>query len=153
MSRVPPRNVTPIIAWVRDTLSGRKLKSMHRYEGEIAPRTQVDPHLPVGPSHVVSNNWYYARDGRRIGEAPSDVYHQKALPSGEQSATPAPAKVTVPKPGFGYDWSTGGRVYTSWAINQKSLYICWWRMTIQFKVADCFTYTKKTLNSECCIGC
>jgi NADH dehydrogenase (ubiquinone) 1 alpha subcomplex subunit 7 len=108
---IAPRDVTPLIAWIRNTLSGRKLKSVHRFEDEIAPRTQPPPVLPEGPSHKVSNNWYCSRDGRRMAQPDQSVYHPRALPSGEKSTTSAPAQPMVPKPGFGYNWSTGNPEY------------------------------------------
>jgi len=107
-----PRNVTPLIAFIRDTLSGRKLQSVHRFEGEIASRTQPPPVLPDGPSHVVSKNWYCDRDGRRKSQPPTNLYVAKALPSGQKDSTaPAAVKLTTPKPGFGYNWATGGPEY------------------------------------------
>jgi len=107
MASVAPRDVTPIIAWIRNRLSGRKLASVHRFEGQIAPRTQPLPVLPEGPSHVLSNNWYCNRDGRRKCEPPRTAYYPKALPSGQAGSSSVPTQITTPKPGFGYNWSTG----------------------------------------------
>jgi len=112
MPPVAPRDVTPAIAWIRNLLNGRKLVSVHRFQDEIAPRSPPPPVLPVGPSHVISNNWYCNRDGRRQSRPPTNVYSPKALPSGEKDVTAAAAvKLTVPKPGFGYNWSTGNPEY------------------------------------------
>jgi len=109
---VVPRDVTPIIAWIRNRLGGRKIVSVHRFEDQIASRSPPLPVLPVGPSHVMSKNWYCDRDGRRKSQPPTNVYTVKALPSGEKDVTAAAAvKLTVPKPGFGYNWATGSPEY------------------------------------------
>jgi len=112
---VKPRDVTPIVAWIRNTLSGRKLKSVHRFEGEISPRTQPQPLLPGGPSHKLAQNWYCDRDGRRKSEPPRLVYERKALPSGTEATTASltAGKPSPPKPGYGYNWTTGAHEYSS----------------------------------------
>jgi len=115
-----PRNVTPIISWIRNTLSGRKLKSVHRFDGEMSPRSPPLPVLPEGPSHQLAQNWYCDRDGRRKAEPPMNAFQRKALPSGtEAPAKDAPAvaaKASPPKPGFGYDWTTSQPKFTSWTF-------------------------------------
>jgi len=112
---VKPRDVTPLIAWIRNTLSGRKLKSVHRFEGDVSPRSYPPAVVPGGPSHQLAQNWYCDRDGRRKFEPPLLTYERRALPPGTETAgQTAPAvKPTAPRPGHGYDWTTGGPQFSS----------------------------------------
>lgn len=116
---VKPRSVTPIIEWWRNFLRNKKMVDVvHRYEMEISPRSVPAAILPDGAAHVLSNNYYYDRDGRRQNMPDMSVYSAtaaKAITAGgdKSAAVTANTAAKVPKPGFGYDWNTGGPSYKS----------------------------------------
>ncbi|GAB1601022.1 NADH dehydrogenase [ubiquinone] 1 alpha subcomplex subunit 7-like [Argonauta hians] len=106
------RQVTPLIAKIRNWFLGFDHQSPLRYEGEYAPRTQPPPKLPVGPSHKLSGNYYYTRDARREVLPPVIAYSSApALSAGKSEESQEIVKKLPPIPGFGYDWDTGKSQY------------------------------------------
>ncbi|XP_041359419.1 NADH dehydrogenase [ubiquinone] 1 alpha subcomplex subunit 7-like [Gigantopelta aegis] len=105
---VAPRNVTPLIALIRDFFLQRTYKNALRFEGIISKRTQPPVTLPGGPSHKLHNNYYLSRDGRREVLPPQPVYLSGRKLLSESSAGEMPSSnKPLPKAGPGYDWSTG----------------------------------------------
>ncbi|KAL5015652.1 hypothetical protein ScPMuIL_005241 [Solemya velum] len=107
-----PRNVTPLIAKIRDFFLQRKYQNGLRFEGLVSKRTQPPANLPDGPSHKLAANYYCARDGRREMMPPTEVYvaHKKALAAGGASGATGASK-SAPIPGVGYSWETGRPVF------------------------------------------
>ncbi|XP_063709841.1 NADH dehydrogenase [ubiquinone] 1 alpha subcomplex subunit 7 [Culicoides brevitarsis] len=102
MSKVAPRDIAPVLRKVRDFLLGRTLVHNHRWEAEMADRTQPQPELPDGPSHKHSANYYYTRDARRGVNPPIDCT-KAALASGENKEG-AGIGNRLPTPGASYPW-------------------------------------------------
>ncbi|CAH1773847.1 unnamed protein product, partial [Owenia fusiformis] len=113
-----PREVTPIIRWIRHVCLGRyNLKNPLRFKGEQSVRDPPLPVLPQGVSHKLNTNYYYSRDGRGESTRPTLAYEglkQKAIPSGETSAeTSVATKESRPRiPGFGYNPDTDSAAYS-----------------------------------------
>ncbi|KAK7100457.1 NADH dehydrogenase [ubiquinone] 1 alpha subcomplex subunit 7-like isoform X2 [Littorina saxatilis] len=99
-----PRNITPLLAKLRDALIGRKYKNHLRFEGTIVARTQDPPNLPEGVSHKLSDNYYLTRDGRREVAPPEVIYtaSRQLLESGEEGKVPALSKPVTP--GHTHNW-------------------------------------------------
>lgn len=102
------RQVTPIIARLRDALNGRKTIEHNRYHKELSPRDAPPANLPGGPSHLLSANYYCNRDGRRAKEAPTIMTNtsQRLLASSAASSLPvigATKFAKPPTPGAVYD--------------------------------------------------
>lgn len=101
------RQVTPIIARLRDALNGRKTIEHTRYHPELSPRDAPDVNLPGGSSHLLSANYYCSRDGRRAKEAPIIMTNQsqRLLSSGTGSLPVVPATkfAKAPLPGTHYN--------------------------------------------------
>ncbi|XP_014663949.1 PREDICTED: NADH dehydrogenase [ubiquinone] 1 alpha subcomplex subunit 7-like isoform X2 [Priapulus caudatus] len=102
-TKVKTRNVTPIIAWVRDFLLGRPYTQALRFKDWIVPRDQPAPVLPLGITHKLSDNYYHTRDGRGESRPNTTVYSssQKTLMSGD---APPSNRKSVPTPGNLHHW-------------------------------------------------
>lgn len=92
MSKVQPRDVSPLLQMFRNFLLGRSLKNALRFEDKVSTRSPPMPNLPEGPSHKISNNYYYTRDARRESRPPLEIAapNLKTLPSGEKSVVEKP---------------------------------------------------------------
>lgn len=114
---VKPRSVTPLIEWCGNFLRGKKVpEKIHRYETFLSPRSVPPANLPAGAADSISKNYYYDRDGRRECMPEMSVYNAtaaKAITAGgdKSPAVTASTASKVPKPGFGFDWNTGGPLY------------------------------------------
>ncbi|XP_071952950.1 NADH dehydrogenase [ubiquinone] 1 alpha subcomplex subunit 7-like isoform X2 [Antedon mediterranea] len=77
-----------------------------RYRPEQSTRDVPKPALPDGPSHIVSDNYYFTRDGRRLSAPPGVVYRPdvKQLAQQSESTTDLPAKRKVIRPGREHKW-------------------------------------------------
>ncbi len=81
-----PREVSLIIQKFRQMLfSGRVFQTPNRHEGLTqSARSQPQPNIPGGVSHVLRNNYYYNRDTRRSSMPPEVVYVNKTLAAPEK---------------------------------------------------------------------
>merc|ERR1711937_650147 len=101
-----PRALTGVTKAFQDWLSQRNVVNHARFETKYAPRSAPPAKMPKGTSHLMSENAYWARDGRRMSEPAVLVYNQgpKQIEAGESGAT----KFKVPQPGKVYHYSTTG---------------------------------------------
>ncbi|BES90946.1 NADH dehydrogenase (ubiquinone) 1 alpha subcomplex [Nesidiocoris tenuis] len=108
MGKVEPRNVTPILSAIRNLLLGRSHTSPLRFGDYYSPRTQPPPEVPGGPAHVLSNNYYYSRDGRRDVAPPrilADNTSRKQIGAGTSLNEKGALSAGTPKtPGKQWDW-------------------------------------------------
>ena len=118
MSSVASREVAPFLQRVRAFLLGREPVNPLRFQKECAPRPGPEPNLVEGPSHKLSGNYYFTRDGRREVERPKTIADNsavvKALPAEAGKGAPAEgvALAAFPKKGVtpGKLFDYGGQV-------------------------------------------
>ncbi|EDW62884.1 NADH dehydrogenase [ubiquinone] 1 alpha subcomplex subunit 7 [Drosophila virilis] len=97
------RDIAPFLQRVRAFLLGREHTVALRFEDALADRTQPQPELPDGPSHILSANYYCTRDGRHEVQPPIDLVQQQKLLDATGDAAPK-AKAKLPTPGKVYAW-------------------------------------------------
>lgn len=100
-SKIPLRDISPILQALRNFLLGRTHTKALRFEPELAKRTQPQPEIPDGPSHKHFDNYYYTRDGRREMKPPLEC--TKALLEAG-SGQSGPTATTRPTPGQVFLW-------------------------------------------------
>ncbi|XP_046406655.1 NADH dehydrogenase [ubiquinone] 1 alpha subcomplex subunit 7 [Ischnura elegans] len=106
MAKVEPRNVGPLIKIIRNFLLGREHTTHLRHQDFIAARTQPPPNLPDGPSHKLSANYYYSRDGRREVKLPTVLairYGRQEIAAGASGSKDVAVKKAT-TPGSVYRW-------------------------------------------------
>ena len=99
------RDVSPLIRLWRRFWMGRDLRTNPlRFPHALCEKPGPEANLPPGPSHKLSGNYYYTRDGRREVAPPTVLAGGKAVKAIEGGETPA-VEVAVSKTG-----KTPGRV-------------------------------------------
>ncbi|KAI3384192.1 hypothetical protein SNEBB_008225 [Seison nebaliae] len=73
MPKSVPRDVGPIIQWIRNRLLMRQVVTSHRFEEYYSPRTLPKVELPKGENDHISSNDYFQRDGRRMMGNPEKI--------------------------------------------------------------------------------
>ena len=109
MAKVPtPRDVSPLVAKLREVLMGRRHTNNLRWQFRLAERPGPEANLPEGPSHKLAFNYYYTRDGRREVAPPqvlADAQEVLALSSGEGQAKAVAVKPKTPGKAASYSQS------------------------------------------------
>ncbi|KAG7303470.1 hypothetical protein JYU34_011990 [Plutella xylostella] len=103
MSKVPLRDISPLMQALRNFLLGRKHTNALRFEPLVSKRTQPPPQIPDGVTHKHAHNYYYTRDVRREVAPPADVTKLLLEPSSDKGE-PKQAANVVPTPGKLYHW-------------------------------------------------
>ncbi|EDV32758.1 uncharacterized protein Dana_GF22195 [Drosophila ananassae] len=98
------RDVSPFIQRLRAFLLGREHNLALRFEDGVADRTQPQPVLPDGPSHLYSANYYCQRDGRREVNPPIDLVAQQQQLEAEAAGAAKASTSKLPTPGKVYSW-------------------------------------------------
>ncbi|XP_060586604.1 NADH dehydrogenase [ubiquinone] 1 alpha subcomplex subunit 7-like [Ruditapes philippinarum] len=97
---------TPIIRKLTDLLCRRHVKNGLRMPDDLVLRSMPPPILPDGPSHKLSDNYYYTRDGRREESPPVHIYTGSttmAIESGKGNITSSQGRIGPKLPGVGYN--------------------------------------------------
>lgn len=102
-SKIPFRDISPLLQALRNFLLGRKHTNALRFEPLVSARTQPPPQIPDGVSHKHAHNYYYTRDGRREVAPPTDCTKQLLEASSDKGAPKQAANVR-PTPGQIYHW-------------------------------------------------
>ncbi|KDR07358.1 NADH dehydrogenase [ubiquinone] 1 alpha subcomplex subunit 7-like [Zootermopsis nevadensis] len=108
--KVKPRDVSPLLQKLRNFLLGREHTNALRFGEGMAPRTQPPPNLPEGPAHILSDNYYHLRDGRREVKPPAVLADSRRIDitAGGGEAISTGSAVTVgrypPTPGKHWQW-------------------------------------------------
>ena len=83
------RDVIPAIQYFRDFILGRQARNPLRFKYQLSEQPGPEPNLPEGPSHKLSANYYFTRDGRREVQPPTvlaDATGPKKLEAGGEKA-------------------------------------------------------------------
>ena len=80
----------------RTVLLGRVANNPLRFPNEVCEHPGPEANLPPGPSHKLSGNYYFTRDGRREVTFPSLIADEtKAIASGEGTTEDAGTAVAT----------------------------------------------------------
>jgi len=105
------REVGPVLQKIREVFLGRKHMNNLRFPKVMATRDwdTVPANLPPGPSHLLSANGYYTRDGRREVFPPTVLADgAKALESGEGAPPAMTNKMKTPARVYAYSEQHSG---------------------------------------------
>jgi len=97
------RDISPILQVLRNFLLGRKHNTALRFQQDVVTRSPNPPALPEGPHHILSANYYYARDARRE-MVPPQVVAGREVPKIAAPAEGQPKKISSRTPGATYAW-------------------------------------------------
>ncbi|EDX01408.1 NADH dehydrogenase [ubiquinone] 1 alpha subcomplex subunit 7 [Drosophila yakuba] len=98
------RDVSPLIQRIRAFLLGREHNLALRFEDGLADRTQPQPEIPDGPSHLLSANYYCQRDARREVLPPIDLVEQQKQLAADAGEAAKATSSKLPTPGKIYAW-------------------------------------------------